>query len=156
MTNRTPRNLAWLAGLCEGEAYFCHRNGSPMIKLDMTDLDVLQRAAVMFDTKVNGPRQPKGKPSYKPVWSVRVSGYRAIGWMMTLYTFLGERRRGVVREAIASWNAAPGHARKVRGENGKVLPAICHPDRPLHARQKCAQCYGSDYMREWRKRRKAA
>jgi hypothetical protein len=141
-----------LGGLCEGEAYFSHHNGSPAIKIDMTDEDVLQRVAALFRVKVSGPRQPKGKPSYKPVWSVHIHGYTAVSWMMTLYSFLGVRRRAAVRKALGAWNAAPGKARKVRGADGLTLPAICHPDRPLHARQKCRECYGREYMAAWREK----
>jgi hypothetical protein len=148
-------DIAWLGGLLEGEGYFTSRNGSPSFKIDMTDVDTLTKAADLFRVKTNGPRQPKGKPTYRPIWSCSVHGYRAVGWMMTVYQFLGARRQEAVRAAIRKWNSAPGFARKVRGADGKALPALCHPDRPRHARQLCRQCYGQKYMRQWRSDRKA-
>jgi hypothetical protein len=148
--NRRSLNIAWLAGVVEGEGYVSSQRGSPTIRVSMTDKDVIDRIAGLWKVKVTGPYQPKGRA--KQVWTAAVNGYSAIGWMMTLYRFLGDRRRAACRTSIELWNAAYGHARKVRGPDGAVLPAVCHPERPLHARQMCRQCYGQKHMAAWRAR----
>jgi hypothetical protein len=150
---RAANDIAWLGGLCEGEAYFSYKRGSPSIKVSMTDADTVEKAATIFGCKAIGPQPPRSH-KHKPVWTATVHGYTAVGWMMTLYSFLGQRRRSVVVQAIAQWNRAPGFARKVRGIDGVVLKAVCHPERDLHARQLCRQCYGKTYMKAWRADRK--
>jgi hypothetical protein len=148
--DRTPISIAWLAGLIEGEGYITSLRGSPTIRISMTDRDVIERIAGLWRVRVTGPYQPKGRS--KLVWSASVHGYTSIGWMMTVYLFLGARRRQAARRAVEMWNAAAGTARKVRGPDGRVLQAICHPERPLHAKQQCRECYGREYTKAWRHR----
>jgi hypothetical protein len=90
-------------------------------------------------------RQPKGKASYLPVFRLAIHGTRAIGWMMTLYAFMGERRRAKILEVIDHWKAAKSAPRSARGQR---LPAICHPDRLRCGDMLCRTCW----MREYRKR----
>lgn len=58
--------------------------------------------------------------------------------MMTLYTFLGVRRRRAIREALASWRETP-----IRH---MVSPQIMcgHPDRKHYSRRMCSACYQAD------------
>jgi hypothetical protein len=43
-------DLMWLAGLCEGEAYFGARSsGLPRMSIEATDRDVVGRAAMLMD-----------------------------------------------------------------------------------------------------------
>lgn len=109
-------DIAWLAGLVEGEGCIgFYKNGQhssgheyhlPKLTINMTDKDVIQKAADLFGSKVNGPYNP-GKnasgESYKQKFAVNVYGSRAIGWMMTLYPFLGSRRRAKAREVVQLW-----------------------------------------------------
>jgi hypothetical protein len=142
---RTSLDIAWLGGLLEGEGSFI--NGiSPEIAMQMTDRDTVVKAAVLLGVPIGkAPRKPKGKESYKLVWHVRVHGARAIGWMMTLYQFLGERRRAKVREILATWRASSRFPRAPRGQRWM---ATCHPDRVRSGRMLCHPCY----MRWWRGR----
>jgi hypothetical protein len=151
---RTPRNIAWLGGLLEGEGYFTISNGCPNIQLAMTDADVIDRAAAILGvTRRESSYVPKGKDSYKRVYSCGVSGMRALGWMMTLYMFLGERRRSVVRGVIDQWKASKGN---LHASPGKRMSAHCHPERNMCAKGLCKRCYMSGYMQQWRAKRKAA
>jgi hypothetical protein len=143
---KTVRELAWLAGLLEGEASFMLRNGNAKISVQMTDRDVMERVAVLLDTKVGDyVRKPKGKASYLPVFHISVHGIRAIGWMMTLYDLMGERRRAKILEILNHWKASRAAPRASRGTR---LMAVCHPDRPRAANMLCNTCW----MREWRKK----
>ena len=101
------RNIAWLAGLLEGEAYFCLQSGSPGIRLAMTDLDVVLRATELLGAhSVNPQRQADtAKDSWKPMYRTSVHGAVAAGWMMTIYPFLGARRREKIREILADWRS---------------------------------------------------
>lgn len=145
---RTTKDLAWLGGLLEGEASFMIRKGCPKIALQMTDLDTMERAAVILGVPVGSyVRKPKGKATYLPVWHLAVHGTRAISWMMTLYQFLGGRRQAKICSIIEEWRTS----RMVpRAPHGQRFMAICHPDRPRAADMLCNSCY----MRRRRLRRK--
>jgi hypothetical protein len=45
---------------------------------------------------------------------MRVRGVDAIGWMMTLYSLMGQRRKAKIRECIAYWKTRPGKGRHFR------------------------------------------
>ena len=102
-------SLHWLAGLYEGEGSFGFCGGRAKYAfayLGMTDRDVVERAAKMLRAKVY-LRPVKGTMT-KPQHTIVLSGRRALGLMMTLYTMMGARRRDQIRTAIAKWRALPG------------------------------------------------
>jgi len=138
-------DIAWLAGLIEGEGSFIWGKTTPTISVQMSDKDVLERAAKLMGVEVRGPRFPKGKPTYKPIWAIYLAGPQAVGWMLTLYSFMGERRRAKIEDNLAKWKAQPGFPKASRGRR---LKALCHPDRNRVSRGKCKECY----MADWRKR----
>jgi hypothetical protein len=105
-------DIAWLAGLLEGEGSFSVsvvREGKIQagkrrlqITLMMTDEDVVRRAAAIMNTKLYGPYGPY-KNSVKPCWQIHVGASRAAAWMMTLYSFMGERRRLAIEQGLREW-----------------------------------------------------
>lgn len=100
----TIKDVAWLAGLLEGEGTFGYFNGTPTIQIAMTDRDVIDRAAKTMGIKVRAPWTPKrGKTVYK----CGACGVKAVSWMMTLYSLLGERRRNKVMPVIQKWLESP-------------------------------------------------
>lgn len=140
----TTKELAWLGGLLEGEASFMVRNGCPKIALQMTDLDVMERAAALLGVPVGRySRQPKGKASYLPVWHLAVHGTKAVSWMMTLFQFFGQRRQKKISEVLSGWISSKAAPRASRGTR---LMAVCHPDRPRKGDMLCGTCW----MRRWR------
>lgn len=112
--------LAWLAGLLEGEGSFslqCYRRHraeksggyqAPSIELKMTDRDVVQRAGKLLGGKQRRVRSwlPKKekraawKGSRKRVFIWRVNGLRAVHLMQLLLSFMGKRRAKRIRELI--------------------------------------------------------
>ena len=97
----TLLELAWLAGIVEGEGCFCFDKRCIKIAVAMTDQDVMERVGRLFGVPVTarGP-YPPGK---KRVYGIQLYSNRAAGWMMTLYPFLGLRRSAKVRELLAIW-----------------------------------------------------
>jgi hypothetical protein len=109
--------IAWLAGLLEGEG--CFSKGGPSggtrrpdgrqrqitVTLAMTDCDVVQRVADMLGTRVGLKSIPAD--GRQKQYMCRIYSSRAAAWMMTLYSFLGERRRARVRELLAYWRTQP-------------------------------------------------
>lgn len=118
----TVREIAWLAGLLEGEGSFgfSGSKGSIRLNLAMSDKDVVQRAADLMKAKVM-ERQPKvlrkdGSPK-KKMYTVSLYSNKAAAWMMTIYVFMGERRKARIEASLADWKSRraknqQGHGRK--------------------------------------------
>jgi hypothetical protein len=100
-------DIRQLAGLLEGEGTFrlvkrAGRPRLPMIAVNMTDEDVIRWAARLLGGRVSLCKK-KRLPHHKQQYLTSVSGSKAVGWMMTLYMFLGTRRRARIREVLDYW-----------------------------------------------------
>lgn len=103
----TPaKELAWLAGLLEGEGCFTYTKRTPQITVSMTDRDVIERIARIFHKHVF-EREPQGIGKLR-VYGTAVHGSRAIQVMQTVYSLMGERRRTKIREVLLSWRSSRG------------------------------------------------
>lgn len=138
-------NIAWVAGIVEGEGSFHIKNGCPYIQVQMTDKDVVERLRGYMGATERKPW--RRKDGHKVVYSCCLTGVKAIQWMMTLYVLMGERRKAKIAEIIKAWKSSKAAPRASRGTR---LMAICHPDRPRTGGMLCRTCY----MREYRKRGK--
>ena len=104
--------LAWLAGILEGEGCFLLTTksesnlGYPQINVSMSDKDVMDRVALLLEASIY-LKADKRKESYKDQWVAKVNGARAAGWMMTLYSFMGERRKAKIRQVLFEWMQNP-------------------------------------------------
>ena len=128
--------IAWLAGLLEGEGYFALKRGKyPTITLSMTDEDIVVKAAFLMGAKINRSGN---------LWIAHINGAYAIQWMLTLYSYLGKRRRERIAEAIKFWREYTYS----HGSNGIRTMATCHPDRLLAAHGLCNRCYSMQWRRE--------
>lgn len=106
-------DLNWLAGLLEGEGSFMMgRNWVsgklylyPRIVVSMTDVDVIERAARIFDTSVYvvPPSKDAGRQHYKQQWRAQVNGSRAARLMEQLLPIMGERRASKIEEILADY-----------------------------------------------------
>jgi len=109
----TLRHVEWLAGLLEGEGYFASTGTGrryAAICLQMTDRDVVERAAGLLGSRVTFQLKRPGQT--KHVWRTTAGGHRAIGWMMTLYPLMGERRKAQIRLVLAMWRSWPARRTK--------------------------------------------
>jgi hypothetical protein len=134
-------DIAWLAGILEGEGCFQMRRsggylGSVCIALQMTDLDTVQKAAALFGSKVYGPHGPYGV-STQATYQTFCFGSTAASWMMTLYSFMGYRRKAKIKELLAVW-------KDQRIMDG-TRKASCHPNQKRFAKDKCRVCYMKHY-----------
>jgi len=98
----TAIDVAWLAGLVEGEGNLGVNGRSLTIRIKMADHDVILRAAELLEGKVYPVPVPEGR---RPQWLTQVKGSIAAGWAMTLYPWLGMRRRQQVRDGLAHWRS---------------------------------------------------
>jgi hypothetical protein len=101
-------DLAWLAGLLEGEGSF-YASGSrakngvmyryPQIKVSMTDRDVIERVAQMFGIKVSVNSREKRREA-KQIYSAQINGSRAMELMQQLLPWMGKRRSQKIKELL--------------------------------------------------------
>lgn len=97
-----------------------HGRLTPVITVTMTDQDVIENAAKILGTRavlVKAPPSRVTRLNYmgtynpKPMFRARVRGARAAGWMMTLYSFMGQRRKHQIRTALKKWRSEPSTKR---------------------------------------------
>ena len=138
-------DIAWLAGLLEGDGYFTLHGGTkgdkcPVIGVAMTDEGPIIKAATILGAKVNRNRTS---------WIAQIYGAKAIGWMMTLYPLLHKRRRERITSIIKYWRGCA----YLRAPKGYRFMATCHPDRVSvgfgsNNNRVCRSCYN----KQWRKK----
>ncbi len=115
----TDVELAWLAGLLEGEGTFSitYQNGPnsprcPRIGLAMCDRDVVERAADLMGGKRVSDKPvkqtDKGNPR-KPQYAVALYTAQSIEMMKQLLPLMGERRSARIRELITIYYAERPH-----------------------------------------------
>ena len=143
------KDIAWLAGLLEGEGCFCgasNRPHRPAIQLAMTDVDIVRRAGRILGSRIGGPYFHKQKRldggNRKSFYRCGVSGHFAAAWMMTLYPLLGERRKNKIKELLEIWKSSFVEKRRApRAPNGARTPAKCHPSNAVVGDGLCKRCY---------------
>jgi ribosomal protein L30E len=94
--------IIWLAGLLEGEGCFSFLSNLPVIQLNMTDKDVVERAAQIFKVPVYRYDTNKYNNSTvcKDQYRIRISGARAVGIMFSIYSSMGNRRKDKINQVI--------------------------------------------------------
>ncbi len=107
-------SFMWLVGLLEGEGCFTAGAGWPKIALQMTDRDVVARAAKLFGCGVStkAPSKSATNAPRKTVYATVISGAAAIDWMRALRPYMGERRQARINEHVAAWFARIHTARR--------------------------------------------
>lgn len=111
-------DLYWLAGIVEGEGCFYIRRCTqtrasgkryvyhrPYVMVNMTDKDVVQRAADIFGNACSSSGKCK---SGKQKWGTGCQGVNTLYWMQTLYPIMGTRRRTKIRELVSRFGKFGG------------------------------------------------
>lgn len=123
MSNPSDTDIAWLAGLLEGEGSFCYAAPSPRpghtcrgrisVQLQMTDQDVVQRAAGLMGCacRPGGTRVAHDGCTRKAMWRTYLSGAPAVRTMRLVRPYMGQRRGAKIDELLALENLSH-HPRK--------------------------------------------
>lgn len=117
---------------------------TPLIALQMTDGDVVSRCASIMGIVAQGPL-PRRSSNRKPLFRAVAYGNRAAGWMMTILSFMGERRRQKILGCLAVWKTTLPHQRDrefckrghpLMGENLRHASygRVCRACQALHMR----------------------
>jgi hypothetical protein len=105
----SDQDLAWLAGLIEGEGTFLAGPPSaprmPAVQVTMIDRDVIERAGSLFEVGVQ--LIPSRRDNWRDAYAVRVRGARAVLWMKRLRPLMGSRRQKQIDRAMASYAPDP-------------------------------------------------
>ena len=97
--------LMWLAGLLEGEGWFGLKlvggRRYPQIILEMTDEDVVLRAATLMEGKMK--RRSPRENGWSDLFQIRVNGPKARSIMRQLEPFMGKRRGEKINTVLEKW-----------------------------------------------------
>ncbi len=125
------KDLYWLAGLLEGEGSFMKgppsKPNKPRISLQMTDLDVVERAGALMGIEAYHRKQDKRDPRWKPVYQFAKCGAPAVELMKLLRPLMGVRRQAQIDAALASYiPRGPGdNTRKLTWEAVREVRRRC-------------------------------
>ena len=116
MPHLTEIEIAWLAGLLEGEGSFhftmvgkCPNN---RIQLSMTDKDIMERVAKMFFTTFS-TLPPQGlMRKNKNYYRVYICGANSRAVMRAIRPFMGQRRKKEIDKQLAAWETRQTKTRK--------------------------------------------
>ena len=95
----------WAAGFLEGEGSF-YTKESPTVSASQVELEPLLMLHKWFGGHISPHMHGRTDRQDSYIWYV--NGSIAIGVMMTLFTLMGERRQGQIKDAILKWRAKPG------------------------------------------------
>lgn len=100
-------NIAWAAGIFEGEGSFYLRsrndrnNKYARAQVQMTDLDIMKRFYEIVGIGNLSGELRKNNPNRKPYWSWSVSGYDNVEQIYKLFKpYLGERRTNMAEYVL--------------------------------------------------------
>jgi len=97
---------AWIAGLLEGEGSFLAsrdtRSSYPVVKVEMCEREVIERAARLLDTTVWFV--PPGTEGWRPTYVAQIAGHRAAEWMRALRPYMGLRRTAAIDVALSAYH----------------------------------------------------
>lgn len=100
----TEVELAWLAGLLEGEGSFLKPSPceptSVRIAVEMTDKDVIDKVSKLWNIRYCQTRKRRQNLNHKPTYRIQIKGRRAAELMVKLKPLMGERRQQQIQEAL--------------------------------------------------------
>lgn len=143
MRRRTAYQIGYIAGTLEKRGAV----GEIYSKNHGVELQFGNWQQAKFVAEITGGRFTRhwqGRRRSKYFVYIAVS--EAIGWMMTTYLLVSPPTQERFDQLIISWKA---------GQLKRKRPATCHPNKPHHAKGKCAMCYKrfvhNTPMATWRK-----
>jgi hypothetical protein len=99
------RQMAWLAGLMEGEGSFARGSPAkprrPTASINMTDEDVIIRVCELWGTRLWTLKVKE--PRYKPAHRTELVGGSAVAMMLILRPHLCARRQDQIDDAMATY-----------------------------------------------------
>lgn len=150
--------LAWAAGLFEGEGCFSFTQASGsrslFVSLGMTDEDVVRRFREVIGFGVIYNRKPC-KAHWKPQFTWRIGSFEQVqAFIAFVWPWLCSRRRAKAKVVLRSFHAAePESVQRRHKRNQSILAALQLGDRTQAA---IAQDFGVAESTVWYVKSKAA
>lgn len=101
------KQIYWLAGLLDGEAWFGWQ-ATPHITIGQTDLDLVERVKSIIGNCPPIKTYYSDNEKHKTKYRLTINGSLAIQWMMTIYSLMCVRRKSQIRTVIERWKLMPG------------------------------------------------
>lgn len=99
-------DILWLAGLLEGEGCFSLTNlkairglGTPKVSLNMSDLDVVEKANELMGAKTIHTKLPR-KSHWSTTYEINIYGKPALRIMADILPYMGKRRSARIMDII--------------------------------------------------------
>ena len=92
--------IAWVAGVLEGEGWFGITRYGPRLQLKMTDLDVIETVVETTGGCGSIRKASAARERRKAVWSWHLSGSAARLLMERILPFMGNRRAARIKEIL--------------------------------------------------------
>ena len=100
MKKLQENDWAWIAGLIEGEGCISFTNGWPILQIQMTDKDVMEKLSLFLEVNLKGPVQRKQEKNTKPVYQIALRKTEKLKLISDkLYDYMGQRRK----KSIETW-----------------------------------------------------
>lgn len=128
-------DLAWAAGLIEGEGCFTLHKGKslhPYLLLDSTDADVIEKLHSIFPFgNKRGPYRSK-KLNHKDRYRFDAYGPKARNIMINIYPYMCSRRKLKINEIMEKTSNSPSITKLPTKSQGTVEVVECktHPNAP--------------------------
>jgi len=104
MNDITEQNWAWIAGLIEGEGCISITNSYPVLQIQMTDKDVMEKLASFLDVNLRGPIVRK-KGNSKPTYQIALRKTEKLQIISNkIYEHMGQRRKKSIEVWREYWN----------------------------------------------------
>lgn len=100
------KDIHWTAGFVEGEGTFYAQprkngGGMPVVCAGQNEKEPLEKLQRLYGGYLYSCKQYGNQKEH---WLYRLNGGAAAGLAMTLYTLMGQRRRGQIREMLRKWH----------------------------------------------------
>lgn len=133
------KDFFWLVGLMEGEGCFRGDRGYyPGIYLQMTDIDVVQKAAKLFRKSGRVCKTIHWRSKTRPLYVIRICGKEAMGWMCRMYPHMGRRRKKQIENTLKEYDLFNSR-RGERSRTSKLRVEDVMEIRRLYGTQKISQ-----------------
>lgn len=102
----SKEEIAWLAGVLEGEGCFGWYKDGPKVALRMNDRDVVERVhrLIRATCSICKIERANGLATV-PTYDISTSGHRSIAIMKLVLPWMGSRRSGRIEGILMKWNA---------------------------------------------------
>jgi hypothetical protein len=108
-------DVIWAAGLFEGEGCIALQGRSLIVKLAMTDADIIERAFEVWG--VGSVNALKLIPNHKQAYRWQANGGEAYAVLIAMLPWLGSRRKEKARESMLAWISSGWHQTTTKRRN---------------------------------------